>query len=41
MKRLDAKFKTPKHELVTVSLETGTKENGVNGYRRGKIVKVP
>jgi hypothetical protein len=32
---------TPKHNLVTVALETGTKESGVEGYRHGKTVKVP
>jgi hypothetical protein len=31
MKCLDAKFMTPKHDLVNVALETGTKDSGVKG----------
>jgi hypothetical protein len=41
MKRLDAKFKTLPHELVTVFLETGTKDSGIDGYHHGKTIKVP
>jgi len=32
MKCLDAKFKTRPHELVTVSLETGIEDSGIDGY---------
>jgi hypothetical protein len=41
MKCLDAKFKTLLHKLVTVSLETGTGDSGINGYHQGKTIKVP
>jgi hypothetical protein len=39
MKCLDAKFKTLPHEVVTVSLETGTEDSGINGYHQGKTIK--
>jgi hypothetical protein len=41
MKCLDAKFKKPLHKLVTVSLETGTKDSGIDGYHQSKTIKVP
>jgi hypothetical protein len=33
MKRLNAKFCTPPHELKTVALETGREEGGVNDFQ--------
>ena len=41
MKRLDAKFHVPPHELVSVVLETGTEEGGIDDFQRGQAVKVP
>ena len=41
MKRLEAKFHVPPHELVSVALETGTEEGGIDDFQRGKAVKVP
>jgi hypothetical protein len=41
MKRLNAKFRTPPHELKTVALETGREEGGGDDFQRGKTVKVP
>jgi hypothetical protein len=41
MKRLAKKFKTPPHELVPVTLESGTENGGVDEFRPGKTVNVP
>jgi hypothetical protein len=41
MKRLAEKFKMPPHELVPVTLESGTENGGVDEFHPGKTVNVP
>jgi hypothetical protein len=41
MKCLNAKFRTPPHELKTVAIETGREEGGVDDFQQGKTMKVP
>jgi hypothetical protein len=41
MKCLAEKFKTPPHELVPVTLESGTENGGVNEFHPGKTMNVP